>query len=60
MVSGQKRYILELKVPKNKTYGLDLHPGKRIGLRIGLQTTTDLWVWHELFERNYMMEVRLQ
>ena len=53
-------YILTAKIPRLPAYGFDLHPGKKIGLRIGLQTTPDLWVWHELFERNYMMEVELR
>jgi hypothetical protein len=29
------------------------------GILIGVQTVTDLWVWEELFERNYVMQVRL-
>lgn len=53
-------YILTAKIPRIPAYGFDLHAGKKIGLRIGLQTTPDLWVWHELFERNYMMEVELR
>ena len=53
-------YVLTAKIPRLPVYGFDLHHGKKIGLRIGLQTTADLWVWHELFERNYMMEVKLQ
>jgi len=53
-------YVLTAKIPRLPAYGFDLQAGKKIGLRIGLQTTLDLWVWHELFERNYMMEVELQ
>ena len=53
-------YVLTAKIPRLPAYGFDLQAGKKIGLRIGLQTTLDLWVWHELFERNYMMEVELR
>lgn len=53
-------YVLTAKIPANASYGLDLRQGKKIGVRIGLQTTTDLWVWHELFERNLMMELELR
>ncbi len=58
--TGMDTYVLTAKIPRLPDYGFDLHTGKRIGLRMGLQSTTDLWVWHELFERNYMMEVELR
>lgn len=56
----QDRYILVVKVPRNDRYGLELRSGKKIAFRVGLQKTVDLWVWNELFEKNYMMQVELQ
>jgi hypothetical protein len=53
-------YVLTANIPQLPAYGFALQPGKKIGLRIGLQTIPDLWVWHELFERNYMLEVELK
>jgi hypothetical protein len=57
---GKVSYSVTVKIPRNDTYGLQLKPGKRMSVRFGLQTKTDLWVWDELFERNYMMQIRLQ
>ena len=54
------RHLLTLKIPRDDRYGFNLRRGKKIGLRIGLQTVTDLWVWDELFERNDMMQVTLR
>ena len=54
------RYILSIRVPRNDSYGLDLRKGKKIAIRIGLQTSDDRWVWNELSERNYMMQVELK
>jgi hypothetical protein len=54
------RYMLLARIPRKPEYGFDLREGQSLGIRIGLQTTTDLWVWHELFERNTMMKVTLQ
>ncbi|MBI4535286.1 MAG: hypothetical protein HY708_03345, partial [Ignavibacteriae bacterium] len=48
------------RIPRNDAYGLDLHSGKKMSIRIGVQTTDDRWVWRELFERNYMMQVELR
>ncbi|MCX6135651.1 MAG: hypothetical protein NTU47_17730 [Ignavibacteriales bacterium] len=53
------RNRLTLRIPRNDRYGLQLARGKRLSLRFGVQTQTDLWVWNELFERNYMMQVEL-
>ncbi len=53
-------YILTVKVPALPSHGMNLERGKKLGIRLGLQTVPDLWVWHELFERNYMMKVELQ
>ncbi len=53
-------FSLTVKIPRNDIYGLRLEPGKRMSVRFGLQTKTDLWVWDELFERNYMMQITLQ
>ncbi len=58
--SQKPRYVLSVRIPRNDAFGLDLHPGKKIALRIGLQTSDDRWVWNELFERNYMMTVELK
>ncbi len=52
-------YTLTIRVPRNDTYGLKLENGKKLGFRLGLQSTNDRWVWEELFERNYMMSVEL-
>jgi hypothetical protein len=54
------RYAMTLRVPRLDEYGLDLSEGKKIAVRLGVQTATDRWVWHELFERNYMMVVELR
>ena len=55
-----KKFLLTVMIPANPAYGLGLYKGKKIGIRIGLQTTDDRWVWDELFERNYMMQVELK
>ncbi len=57
---GVKRYVLTAWIPKDPAHGLDLQPGKRFAIRLGLQKTWDMWVWSELFERNYMMSVTLR
>ena len=57
---GAREYEVTLKIPRNDRYGLRLARGKKFSLRIGLQTSTDLWVWDELVERNYMMQVELR
>jgi hypothetical protein len=54
------RYRLTLRIPRNDQFGLRLARGKKLSIRLGVQTTADLWVWEELFERNYMMQVELQ
>ncbi len=54
------RYGLHIAIPSVHQYGLGLYRGKRIAIRIGIQTTDDRWVWDELFERNYMMQVELK
>ncbi|MBM2841473.1 MAG: hypothetical protein HW412_2001 [Bacteroidetes bacterium] len=51
---------LAISIARDDTYGLSLHPGKKIGLRLGVQTKEDRWVWDELLERNYMMTVELK
>jgi hypothetical protein len=53
-------YRLVLRIPRNDQHGLRLEVGHTFAIRIGVQTTTDLWVWDELFERNYMMSVILK
>ncbi|HEY6951836.1 MAG TPA: hypothetical protein VI758_05480 [Bacteroidota bacterium] len=53
-------YSLTVKIPRNDAYGLSLRPGKRMSVRLGLQTKPDLWVWDELFERNYTMQITLR
>ncbi|MFH0988795.1 MAG: hypothetical protein V1799_02125 [bacterium] len=58
--SKSRRYVMTIAIPKNELYGLTLAKGKKLGIRLGVQTTADLWVWEELFERNYMMSVELQ
>ncbi|MEK6756820.1 MAG: hypothetical protein AABZ02_11775 [Bacteroidota bacterium] len=57
---SQGNYVATLVIPRNERFGLKLAKGKRIGIRIGVQTATDLWVWDEMFERNYMMSVTLK
>ena len=54
------RQRLDLRIPRNDHYGLALNRGKKLSLRIGVQAQTDLWIWNELFERNYMMQVELR
>ena len=49
-----------LRIPRNERYGLTLKQGKKLSIRLGIQTTTDFWVWEELFERNHMMQVELR
>ncbi|MCF8354705.1 MAG: fibronectin type III domain-containing protein, partial [Melioribacteraceae bacterium] len=49
-----------IAIPNLPEYGFDLSSGKEFGIRIGLQTSTDRWVWDELFERNYMMLMKLK
>jgi len=56
---GSSSLTLVAKIPRNSGYGLDLVPGKRMSLRMGIQTSEDRWVWKELFERNFMMTVEL-
>ena len=52
--------IVTILIPRNDKYGLNLVPGKQMSVRFGLQTKTDLWVWDELFERNYTMQITLR
>jgi hypothetical protein len=56
---GLKKGLL-IAIPTKAKYGLGLYEGKRLRIRIGIQTTDDRWVWDELFERNYMMEFELK
>jgi hypothetical protein len=51
---------LIVAIPTKAKYGLGLYDGKQMRIRIGIQTVDDRWVWNELFERNYMMEVELK
>lgn len=53
-------YQITFVVPRDNMHSLDLKPGKRLGIRFGVQSQTDLWVWNELFERNRMMQVTLR
>jgi hypothetical protein len=48
---------IRFAIPRYDQFGLTLEPGKKISIRVGIQTTDDRWVWEELFERNYMMQV---
>jgi hypothetical protein len=57
---GNKKYSLYICIQKNVKYGLELKSGKKMSVRLGLQTTLDRWIWEELFERNYMMEIELR
>jgi hypothetical protein len=52
--------ILLLSISRNDNYGLDLHPGKNMAIRLAVQRHDDRWVWDELFEGNYMMTVELK
>jgi hypothetical protein len=56
---GSLSVTLVARIPGNVPYGPDLRLGRRMAIRLGLQTLDDRWVWNELFERNYMMSVRL-
>ncbi len=56
----KNEYEVTVTILRNADYGLKLVRGKKFSIRIGLQTSTDLWVWDELFERNYMMQVELR
>ncbi|TSA24148.1 hypothetical protein D4R75_01945 [bacterium] len=53
-------FAVVLRVPRNDRYGFRLERGKRFSIRLGVQSSTDLWVWEELYERNYMMQIELQ
>ncbi len=53
-------YRLALRIPRTDRFGLQLVRGKKLSIRLGVQATMDLWVWDELFERNYMMQVELR
>ena len=55
-----RRRRLVVRIPSDQRHGLSLKPGKKLSVRFGVQSQTDLWVWDELFERNYMMQVELQ
>jgi hypothetical protein len=50
---------LIIRISGNPTYGPALIPEARMAIRLGFQTVEDRWVWKELFERNFMMSVRL-
>jgi hypothetical protein len=54
------RFRLAIRVPGQDRHGLQLSPGKRMSVRVGIQTSTDLRVWKQLFERNRMMQVELR
>jgi len=58
--ADRKVYSLTVRVPRHDAFRLDLKQGKNMSVRFGLQTKTDLWVWDELFQRNYMMPIELQ
>jgi len=58
--SSVRQYRISVVIPKNESYGLSMKSGKKIGIRLGVQTSTDFWVWNEMFERNYMMQVTLR
>ncbi|HCV42250.1 MAG TPA: hypothetical protein DGH68_02110, partial [Bacteroidetes bacterium] len=51
---------LTMCISRNDLCGLNLHHGKKLGVRLGVQTKDDRWVWDELCERNYMMQVELK
>lgn len=53
-------FRVSVSIPEYAKYGLTMKSGKKIGIRIGVQTVTNFWVWNEMFERNYMMQVTLQ
>jgi hypothetical protein len=57
---GDSAHAVTIKVPRNDKFGLNLVPGKKMSVRFGLQTKTDLWVWDEPFERNYTMQITLR
>jgi len=59
-VQPPTRYEMTVRVPRLDEYGLNLGEGKEIAFRLGVQTRADRWVWHELFERNAMMVVKLK
>lgn len=56
----EKRYTLSVKILPNPEHGLALKNGKKLAIRIGLQTVDDRWIWNELFERNDMMTLELR
>jgi hypothetical protein len=60
MQDRPKWHRVVLQVPRNDRYGFRLERGKRFSMRLGVQSSTDLWVWEELNERNYLMQVGLQ
>jgi hypothetical protein len=53
-------YTLTMQIPASPDYGFQMKKGTNIGIRIGLQQTGDLWVWDEVFERNFMMKMTLK
>lgn len=57
--AGNSDYDVTLEIPRNDKYGLKLVRGKKFSVRIGLQTSTDLWVWNELFERKGVKAQRM-
>jgi hypothetical protein len=58
--SAHPRSVLTVRIPRDEAHGLRLAPGEELGIRIGVQTVNDRWMWEELCERNYMMKVRLR
>jgi len=59
-VSALSRYITRWTLPRLGVLPAPWKQGAKIAFRFGIQTQTDLWVWNELFERNYMMTLTLQ
>jgi len=53
-------FTLGVMLPPDPAHGLELRPGKRLAIRVGVQTEDDRWVWQELFERNHMLSIELR
>jgi hypothetical protein len=54
-----KRGSFFIRIPADPAHGLTMEKGKRLAIRLGIQSTPDRWVWVELLERNAMMPVEL-
>ncbi|MEK6651024.1 MAG: hypothetical protein AABY75_08605, partial [Bacteroidota bacterium] len=52
--------VVRFVVPRAVAHGLSWSSGKRVAIRLAVQTQNDLWVWDELFERNAMKAFRLR